>query len=60
DAQYTWFQQLSSRDQALLELRLQGFPQQEIAEYFGLSYGTVRNRSRALVKKACRLAKLAG
>lgn len=38
-----WFRQLSARDQQLLDLRLQGYSLQEMAELSGLAYGTVRN-----------------
>ena len=57
-ALYEWYLQLSSRDQQLLELRLKGYPQKEIAKAFNLSYGTVRNKSRRLIKKAEYLATL--
>lgn len=47
-----WFRKLSPRDQRLLDLRLQGYSLQEMADLCGLAYGTVRNVYAAMLRQA--------
>ncbi|MEZ5038498.1 MAG: sigma-70 family RNA polymerase sigma factor [Saprospiraceae bacterium] len=47
-----WYQQLSDRDQQLLDLRSQGFSNKEIAKELKLADGTVRNVVADLIKEA--------
>ncbi|WP_367389038.1 RNA polymerase sigma factor [Lewinella sp. LCG006] len=54
-----WFHQLSPRDQRILNLRCQGYQDDEVAAQLGLSYGGVRNIFSRLLTQARELVKRA-
>jgi RNA polymerase sigma factor (sigma-70 family) len=50
-----WWKLLSQEDRQFLDLRLQGFNQQEIAALYNITYGAIRNRFSTMFKLARQL-----
>lgn len=55
---FHWYQQLSTTDQYLLDLRCQGYKDHEIAEQLQRSHGGIRNRFSKLLNEARMAAKV--
>ena len=60
DRHLLWYERLSFREQQILDLRLQGYPHEEIAAAVGLSCGSVRNAYSRLIEQARGIADEAG